>query len=83
MIPTPIFRNPSETDAQRMQRVEDRLGTKSLRSKLIFGGGLVALTAFGILALLGLPQAGLVLVPLGMGLVLGGGIELFIGGWTD
>ena len=80
MIPSPIFRNPSESDAEREQRIEAQLGTNTTRSRLIVGGGILALIAFALCAANGLPGAGVILVPIGMGMLLGGGIELFLGG---
>jgi predicted phage tail protein len=79
MIPNPIFSKPNETEREKMERVEEQLSTDDQRSKIIFGGGVLAILAFGACALAGLPQAGILLVPIGMGMVLGGGIELLLG----
>ena len=65
-----------------MERIESRLGTSPMRSKLILGGGILALLAFAGCALMGLPGAGVVLVPIGLGMLLGGSLELFLGGWS-
>jgi hypothetical protein len=48
-------------------------------STIIFIGGCLALLLFGILAIFGLPWSGVVLVPIGLGMILGSGIELFLG----
>ncbi len=79
MIPSPIFRNPNETEAQRDARIEAQLGSNTTRSKVIVIGGIVALLAFAICAFNGLPGAGVILVPIGMGMLLGGGLELLLG----
>ncbi len=79
MIPNPIFRNPNETDLERELRTEAEVGNQTRRSKVIFGGGIVVLLGFAACAVLGLPGAGVILVPIGMGMLLGGGIELLLG----
>ncbi len=79
MIPPRMFRNPSETDAEREQRIEAELDSYTTRSRIIFAGGIVALLAFAACAVMGLPGAGVILVPIGMGMLLGSGIELLLG----
>jgi len=73
-----MFRNASESEAEREQRIEAQLGTNTLRSRLIVVGGIVALIAFAVCAATGFPGAGVILVPIGMGMLLGGGIELLL-----
>ncbi|MBV8718023.1 MAG: hypothetical protein JO020_32765 [Chloroflexi bacterium] len=78
-MPIPaIVPNPFDDDAKREARMEANLPTTSRRALAIVIGGVVALIAFGILALIGYPGAGVALVPLGALLLLGGGIELLL-----
>jgi len=45
---------------------------------LVFAGGWLALVLFGILAVLGLAGSGLLLVPIGVGMIIGSGIQLLV-----
>ena len=74
----PRVPNPYDDDAQRAARLEAQPEDTPLRSWSLFIGGWVAIAAFGVLALMGFPGSGLVLVPIGMGFIIGGGIPLFI-----
>jgi hypothetical protein len=74
----PRVPNPYDDEAQRAKRLEAQSEESPLRSWTLFIGGWVALVAFGVLMLVGLPGAGLILVPIGIGLILGGGIPLFL-----
>ena len=73
----PHVPNPFDDDAQRSQRVEQHLDD-SRRWRLVFFGGWLVLGIFGLLALLGYPGAGLVLVPIGAGMILGGAVQMFL-----
>ena len=44
----------------------------------MFVGGWLVLAIFGVLATMGLPGNGLVLVPIGIGMILGSGIQLLV-----
>jgi hypothetical protein len=44
----------------------------------VFFGGWLVLGSFGLLALVGYPGAGLVLVPIGVGMVVGGAVQMFL-----
>ena len=78
-MPVPaIVPNPFDDDAAREARLEANLPTTSRRALAIVIGGVVTLIAFGILALIGDPGTGVALVPLGILLLLGGGIELLL-----
>ena len=79
MMPFQKMANPYDDDTQRMAQVEARLDTGSRRSVLLVVGGCSAIVAFAALALAGLPGSGLILVPIGLGMILGGGIELVLG----
>ena len=80
MIPNPIFRNPNETDLERELRLEAEFGSQTRRSKIIFAGGILILIGFVACCVVGLPGAGVILVPIGMAMLLGAGIELLLGG---
>ena len=78
-MPIPaIVPNPFDDDAQRQSRMEANLPTSSRRAAAILATGCVALIAFAVLVPLGYPGAGIALVPVGMLLILGGGIELLL-----
>ena len=79
MFPNPLFPNAYDDDERRRQRLEARMDTPSRRSVIVFAGGLLALIVFGVLAFAGLPGSGVVLVPIGLGMMLGAGIELAVG----
>jgi len=74
----PVFPNPNDDEAQRRARLEAQVDDQPRRSLGIFVAGWLMLVAFGVLAVVGLPGAGLVLVPVGIGMILGAGIELII-----
>jgi hypothetical protein len=79
MFPTPVVPNPYDDDAQRAERLNAQVDADARRTALVFVGGLIVLVAFGLLLLVGLPGAGLVLVPIGLGMLVGSGIELLVG----
>jgi len=78
-MPIPaVVPNPFDDDASRRQRLEANLPTSSRRASAIVISGCACLIAFGIAMALGFPGAGVALVPLGMLLLIGGGIELLL-----
>lgn len=78
-MPIPaIVPNPFDDDAKRQQRLEANLPISSRRALAIVIGGCACLIAFAVAVVLGFPGAGAALVPLGMLLVIGGGIELLL-----
>ena len=79
MMPPPRITGPYDDDAERSSCVEAGMGDGLRRSAIIVSGGCLALLLFGILAMFGLPGSGLILVPIGLGMILGGGIELVLG----
>jgi len=73
--------HPFDDDGQRrIHRLESQLELDSDRRRrlILLAGGALALIAFGALAMLGLPGSGVVLVPIGMGMILGGGIPMLL-----
>jgi hypothetical protein len=72
------FANPSDDEESRRQR----LGTRDFRGsaywRWVFVGGWVVLAAFGICLLVGLPGAGVILVPVGIFMIIGSGIQLLL-----
>ncbi len=64
-----------EDEAERQRRLDAQDFATASRSRWILLGGLVALALFVVLAIDGLPGTGVVVVPLGMGMIIGGGIE--------
>ena len=79
MLPYSKMSNPYDDDAQSLAQIEARLDTQPRRSALLIVGGLAAIALFAALALAGLPGSGLILVPIGIGMILGGGIEWVLG----
>jgi hypothetical protein len=79
MFPTPVVPNAYDDDARRTERLNAQVDADARRTVLIFVGGLLVLVAFGLLALVGLPGVGLLLVPIGLGMLIGSGIELLLG----
>ena len=73
----PRVPHPFDDDAQRTRRVEQHLAG-SRRWHLVFFCGWLVLAVFGLLALAGYPGAGVVLVPIGGGMVLGGAVQLLV-----
>jgi hypothetical protein len=72
--------NPYDDEDRRRERVEAQLEqTTSRRSLVIFVGGWIILGVFGLLVWSGLPGSGVLLVPIGLGMILGGGLELVLG----
>ena len=71
-------RNPLDTDDYRVRRLDARDFGRSRRWVIVACGGAGVLIVFGCLAALGLPGTGLVLVPVGLGMLLGGGIQLLL-----
>jgi len=74
----PGLPNDAEDEMARERRLESRDFRKSRYWRWVFVGGWVVLAAFGILALVGLPGTGVVLVPVGMFMILGSGIQLLL-----
>ena len=73
-----IVPNPYDDDAQRQRRADANLPVTSRRAAAILGGGCLMLIAFLVLVPLGYPGSGVVLIPTGMLLIIGGSIELLL-----
>jgi hypothetical protein len=67
-----------QDDSARMQRLIDEDDSDSPFWKWIIVVGWVALAAFAILSYAGWPGSGLLLVPIGLALILAGGIQLLL-----
>ncbi|MDQ6669456.1 MAG: hypothetical protein M3069_01605 [Chloroflexota bacterium] len=67
--------NPLDRHTQGTPRLQPRVDPDSRWRLLVFVGGGIVLCAFGILVLMGLPGTGLVLVPIGVGMILFSAID--------
>lgn len=84
MVPTtPIIPNRYDDDAQRLRRLEAQADGARRRSVLALLGGIVVLAALIPLDVLGWGGAGLLLAPLGLGLLLGAGLQLLLARWSS
>ena len=69
---------PARDEAERWRRLEAQDFEKTHYWHLVFVGGWLVLAVFGVLTAMGLPGSGLVLVPIGIGMILGSGIQLLV-----
>ena len=69
---------PARDEAERWRRLEGQDFEKTHYWHFVFVGGWLVLAVFGVLAAMGLPGSGLVLVPIGIGMILGSGIQLLV-----
>jgi hypothetical protein len=67
-----------QDEAERQRRLDAQDIATASRSRWLLVGGVLALVAFAVLAIEGLPGTGVILVPIGLGMILGGGIELLL-----
>jgi len=63
---------------ERQARLDSQDFDDVRRWRWVFAGGVAALITFGVCAVEGLPGAGIVLVPLGLGMIIGAGIQLLL-----
>ncbi len=77
-MPVPPLLPLPRDDAERWRRVERADFGEKRYWYIVFIGGWLVLAAFGVLAVMGLPGSGLVLVPIGLGMILGSAIELLV-----
>jgi len=77
-VPPPQVPNPFDDDASRWQRAQSNVDTSSRKWVIVFVAGLAVLAAWAILAVVGQGDYGLVLAPIGLGMVVGGGVQLLI-----
>ena len=69
---------PARDEAERWRCLEGQDFEKTHYWHLVFVGGWLVLAVFGVLTAMGLPGSGLVLVPIGIGMILGSGIQLLV-----
>jgi hypothetical protein len=69
---------PAADDSARMRRLIDEDDRDSPFWKWIFVAGWLVVAAFGILTAMGWPGTGLILVPIGLGMIIPGGIQLLL-----
>src|SRR4051812_42744207 len=77
-MPPPSVPNPFDDDASRLQRAEANVEQGNLIWKLVFVGGLGLLGLWVVLAMMGIGGWGVLLAPIGLGMVIGAGVQLFI-----
>ena len=70
--------NDAEDEAARERRLDERDFRSSRYWRWVFLGGFVVLAVWGSLWLAGWPGTGLVLVPIGLLMILGSGIQLLL-----
>ena len=70
--------NPFDSEDDRIRMLNARDFSRSRRWLVVLAAGVALLVVFGILAALGSPGTGLLLVPIGLGMMIGAGIELLL-----
>jgi hypothetical protein len=75
-VTIPRIPNPFDDDAQRLSRLEAQLDTSKRRRRWVLVAGVITLIVWAVLAKVGLPGTGLVLVPIGILMILGSVLEL-------
>ena len=65
-------------EAERQRRIEDEEFGDAAYWRWVFAGGLVALAAFVVFAAKGVPGAGVILVPIGLGMAIFGGLQALL-----
>src|SRR5229473_7362072 len=75
-MPVPPLLPPARDESERWSRIDRADFGEKRYWYIVFFGGWLVLAAFGILILVGLPGSGLVLVPIGVGMILGSAIQL-------
>ena len=72
------FGNSAEDEESRQRRLGSRDFGSSRYWRWVFAGGWLVLAAFGICLLIGLPGTGVILVPVGIFMIIGSGIQLLL-----
>ncbi len=72
----PQIPNRYDDDEQRLRRLEAQETDDRRRSLALVIGGLLVLTTLIPLVLTGWSGVGVVLVPIGLGMIIGGGVQL-------
>ncbi len=67
-----------DNEEDRTRRLESQTFGPSRKWLVVFVLGLIALVAFGALTMVGYPGTGVILVPIGLGMVIGGGIQVLV-----
>ena len=75
--PLPIV-PASEDEAQRLEHLYARTDGPSRRWQLVFLGGWFVLGVCAVFAMAGWPGSGIVLLPIGLGMLVGSGVQLLI-----
>jgi hypothetical protein len=74
--PPAVFPNKYDDDARRLERVEAQVDACHWCWRVVFVLGWAALAAWGALVWAGWPASGLILIPLGIGMIIGAGVQL-------
>jgi hypothetical protein len=74
----PPVPNPFDDNAQRLVRAEANTDASGRYWRWVLIAGVGVLAAWGVLIVLGLPGTGLFLVPIGVFMILGSGIQLLV-----
>jgi hypothetical protein len=77
-MPPPGISNPFDDDAQRLGRLDAQVDTSRRWWRLVLAGGLVVVAVWAVLAVAGMAGTGIVLLPIGVGMILGSGIQLVV-----
>jgi hypothetical protein len=78
LFPPPQIPHPADEDQQRLKRLDALVDASHRRWLLVFLGGWLVLAAWLPLAVAGWPGAGVVFVPIGLGMVIGAGVQLLV-----
>jgi hypothetical protein len=68
----------AQDEDERQRRLDAQDFGESSYWRWVVLGGLLALAAFALLAVNGLPGTGVILVPMGLGMIIFGGLELLV-----
>ena len=68
----------ADNEEERQRRLDDEDFTDAAKWRWVVGGGVLCMVAFAILATRGLPGTGAILVPLGLCMIIFGGLQVFL-----
>jgi hypothetical protein len=77
-MPPPGVPNPFDDDASRWQRAQSNVDHSSRKWAIVFVGGFVVLAVWALAVAFGQGDVGLIMAPVGLGMIVGGGVQLFI-----
>ena len=83
MVRIPGPGDPFDSEDDRIRALNTRDFGRPRRWVVVLAGGVALLMVFATLAALGFPGTGLLLVPIGLGMVLGAGIQLLLDRVSD